>query len=127
MIYCFGHCFPYTDIDSLIGSLLLEQYFRNQGKEAEAVYFNENCLRQSTIEIFELSGLQMPRYVTKDELANDNIKFALVDHNDVMESFGQYGIDKEIEICIDHHTIQSNLKAREVRFKKIGAACSMIV
>jgi manganese-dependent inorganic pyrophosphatase len=43
-----------------------------------------------------------------------------------MESFGFFDIEKEVLLCIDHHTIQSNLKAKEIRFKKIGAACSMV-
>lgn len=127
MIYCFGHCFPYTDIDSLMGSILLEKYFKKQGRDSEAVYFNESCLRESTIEIFKLSGLRMPRLVTKEELLDSEVEFAIVDHNDIMESFGQFDIDKEVELCVDHHTIQSNLKAREIRFKKIGSACSIVV
>ncbi len=54
MIYCFGHCFPYTDIDSLVGSVLLERYYQLQNKEAEAVYFNEKALRESTLDILNL-------------------------------------------------------------------------
>lgn len=126
MIYCFGHCFPYTDIDSLVGSVLLEKYFKFQNKEAEAVYFNEDALRESTLDIFKLTGLKMPRLIDKEELSRENVEFALVDHNDIMESFGFFDIEKEVLLCIDHHTIQSNLKAKEIRFKKIGAACSMI-
>lgn len=126
MIYCFGHCFPYTDIDSLVGSVLLEKYFKFQNKEAEAVYFNEDALRESTLDIFKLTGLKMPRLIDKEELSRENVEFALVDHNDIMESFGFFDIEKEVLLCIDHHTIQSNLKAKEIRFKKIGAACSMV-
>lgn len=126
MIYCFGHCFPYTDIDSLIGSVLLKEYYLLQGKEAKAVYFNKDAMRESTIEIFKLSGLEMPEYVTKEELENENIDFAMVDHNDIMESFGYLDIEKEVLLCVDHHTIQPDLRAREIRFKKIGATCSMI-
>lgn len=126
MIYCFGHCFPYTDIDSLVGSVLLEKYFKLQNKEAEAVYFNEDALRESTLDIFKLTGLKMPRLIDKEELSRENVEFALVDHNDIMESFGFFDIEKEVLLCIDHHTIQSNLKAKEIRFKKIGAASSMV-
>jgi len=126
MIYCFGHCFPYTDIDSLVGSVLLEKYFQLQNKEAEAVYFNEDALRESTLDIFKLTGLKMPRLIDKEELSRENVEFALVDHNDIMESFGFFDIEKEVLLCIDHHTIQSNLKAKEIRFKKIGAASSMV-
>lgn len=126
MIYCFGHCFPYSDIDSLVGSVLLKEFYLLQNIEAEAVYFNENALRESTIDIFRLSGLDMPLLVKKEDLENDDIEFAMVDHNDITESFGYFNIDKEVLLCVDHHTIQSNLKAREIRFKKIGATCSII-
>ncbi len=126
MIYCFGHCFPYTDIDSLVGSVLLERYYQLQNKEAEAVYFNEEALRESTLDIFKLTGLKMPRLIDKAELSKENVEFAIVDHNDVMESFGYLDIEKEVLLCVDHHTIQSNLKVKEIRFKKIGATCSII-
>lgn len=126
MIYCFGHCFPYSDIDSLISSVLLKEYYLLQGLEAKAVYFNEDAIRESTSEIFKLSGLEMPEFITKEGLEDENIDFAIVDHNDTMESFGFYDIDKEVLLCVDHHTIQPHLKAREIRFKKIGATCSMI-
>ena len=126
MIYCFGHCFPYSDIDSLAGSVLLKEYFLLQNKEAAAVYFNEKAIRESTKDIFETSGLEMPLLVTKKELEKEDVEYALVDHNDVMESFGYFGIDKEVLLCVDHHTIQNNIRAKEIRFKKIGAACTIL-
>ncbi len=126
MIYCFGHGFPYTDIDSLTSSILLEHYYKKSGYEAEAVYVNQSSLRESTIEIFKLSGLDMPRLITPEELLREDVEFAMVDHNDVMESFGQYQIDKEVLICVDHHTIQGNLKAKEIRFRKVGATATLI-
>lgn len=126
MIYCFGHCFPYSDVDSLMSSVLLKEYYLLKGLEAEAVYFNKNALRESTREIFSLSGLDLPIFVNKKDLEDENIEFAIVDHNDPIESFGYLNIDKEVLLCVDHHTIQHNLKAKEIRFKKIGATCSMI-
>lgn len=127
MIFCFGHCFPYTDIDSLVGSKLLEFYFNKKGKEAKAVYFNKDAIRKTTFDIYQMTGLDMPEFVEVEDLAREDVEFAMIDHNDILESFGKYGINKEVMLCIDHHTIQGNIKAREIRFKKIGAACSIIL
>ena len=127
MIYCFGHCFPFTDIDSLVSSVLLAEYYRQDGQEARAVYCNPASLRQSTLEIYEQTGLPLPALVGGAEMVAPGIQLAMVDHNDPMESFGQYEIEKEVLLCVDHHSLSGSLRAREIRYKKIGATCSLLV
>lgn len=126
MIYVFGHCFPFTDLDSLAGSAGLAQLLKKEGREAKAVLLEGAGIKSTSTALMEKCGLRMPVNVSIDEIADEKNEVALVDHNNPYESFARYGLEKKIFLCVDHHYIEDNFRFETLIYKKTGAACTIV-
>jgi inorganic pyrophosphatase/exopolyphosphatase len=124
LIYVFGHNFPYTDVDSIVSSVAFAQLLVAAGQPAQAVLLNPEGLKQDTLEVLgKLEGFSWPCLVTKDKLLIG--EFALVDHNDPMQSYGFLGIDKIPLYCIDHRP-DAGFALGEKQIDMVGATSTLI-
>lgn len=124
MILVTGHNYSYTDVDSLISSIILSEILNWKGLNSKPVLINKNAIQQSSTDIIRKIGdIKFPEVVSKEDIINNDI--ALVDHNNPLESYGTLGISKIPEICIDHHT-DSLSEAKVKIIKRVGATCTII-
>ncbi len=124
MIYVFGHNFPYTDLDSLVSSVAFAHLLSAAGRPAQAVLLNPEGIKQDTLEVLEkLEGFPRPSLVTKNELRIG--EFALVDHNDPLQSYGFLGITKIPLYCIDHRS-DAGFELGEKQIELVGATSTLI-
>lgn len=124
MIYVFGHNFPYTDVDSIVSSVAFARLLVAAGQPAQAVLLNPEGLKQDTLEVLgKLKEFPWPCLVTKDKLLIGN--FALVDHNDPMQSYGLWGINKIPLYCIDHRS-DAGFAVGEKQIEMVGAASTLV-
>jgi inorganic pyrophosphatase/exopolyphosphatase len=124
LIYVFGHNFPYTDIDSIVSSVAFAHLLSVTGQPAQAVLLNPVGLKRDTLEVLrKLAGFPRPYSVTKNELLIG--EFALVDHNDPIQSYGFLGINKTPLYCIDHRP-DAGFALGEKQIDFVGATSTLI-
>ncbi len=124
MFLVMGHGYSYTDLDSIISSVVFTELWTAGGHPAKAVLVNPNGMKESTIKILETIGnIALPEIVTKTELENSNL--ILVDHNNPEESYGKLGINKTPYMIIDHHQ-DIGLSAVHKIIERVGSTCTLI-
>jgi inorganic pyrophosphatase/exopolyphosphatase len=124
MFLVMGHGYSYTDLDSIISSVIFAELWTAGGHPAKAVLINPKGIKETTVKILEKIGnIDLPEIVTKTELENSNL--ILVDHNNPEESYGKLGINKTPYIIIDHHQ-DIGLSAVHKIIERVGSTCTLI-
>ncbi|MGE5652769.1 MAG: DHH family phosphoesterase [Bacillota bacterium] len=124
MIAVIGHNFSYTDVDSVISSIVLAEMLRWRGLDAFPALINPSAVCGAGPAILAHAGVAtLPRLLSAEDL--DHYDIALVDHNDPMESYGQLGVSKRPVLCIDHH-MDTGLDAEKKVILKVGSTCTIL-
>lgn len=134
MIYVLGHNYAYTDLDSIVSSIVLAEILNKKGCLAKPVVINPSAIGQESIDIINHIGeLALPELVSINEIIKNDI--ALVDHNNPMESYGAHIsnmahegvhlIDKTPVICIDHH-VDAGYPAKIKIIERVGSTCTIL-
>lgn len=119
-----GHSYSYTDLDSIISSVIFAEIWTALGRPAKAVMINPQGLKESTLRILNYIGnLAIPEIVSKSELENSDL--ILVDHNNPEESYGKLGITQTPYMIIDHHH-DIGLKPVHKIIDRVGCTCTLI-
>lgn len=119
-ILIFGHKNP--DTDSIISSLIMEEYCRQQGINATACRLGEISLE--TQYILDYLNIEAPKLIDKVEEGQDVI---LVDHNEFGQSVD--GIENaNIIRVVDHHRVANfNTKAPlDMRVMPVGCTATIM-
>ncbi len=118
-ILIFGHQNP--DTDSVISSLIMEEFCRQQGIDAVACMLGEVSLE--TKYILDYLNVEAPKYIEKVEAGQEVI---LVDHNE----FGQSvkGIeDATIVRVVDHHRVANFNTAAPLDMRLMPVGCTATI
>jgi len=119
-----GHNYSYTDVDSILSSVIFAEIWTVLGHPSKAVMINHKGIKESTIKILEkIRNIEIPQVVTKTELENSDI--IMVDHNDPEESYGKLGITQTPYMIIDHH-IDIGLRAEYKIIEQVGSTCTLV-
>ncbi len=119
-IIVFGHKNP--DTDTIVSSLVLADYFKNNLKlEAEAFRLGE--LNNETKFVLESLEIEFPKMITQIKLGE---KVALVDHNELAQSLP--GLDfSQVDYIFDHHKLVIETeKPIFVRVEPLGSTASLL-
>ena len=119
-IIVFGHKNP--DTDTIVSSLVLADYFKNNLKlEAEAFRLGE--LNNETKFVLEDLGIEFPKMITQIKSGE---KVALVDHNELDQSLP--GLDfSQVDYIFDHHKLAIETeKPIFVRVEPLGSTASLL-
>ncbi len=124
MIAVIGHNFSYTDVDSVVSSIVLAEILRRRGLESFPALINPSAVQGAGPAILAHAGVTiLPRLLSAEEL--ERCDLALVDHNDPMESYGRLGLTKRPVLCIDHH-IDTGLDTDQKTILKVGSTCTIL-
>ncbi|WOO86960.1 manganese-dependent inorganic pyrophosphatase [Mollicutes bacterium LVI A0039] len=118
-ILIFGHKNP--DTDSVISSLVMEEFCRQQGVDAEACMLGEVSLE--TKYILDYLGVKPPRFIDKVEAGQEVI---MVDHNEFGQSVN--GIeDATIVRVVDHHRVANFQTASPLDMRLMPVGCTATI
>ena len=124
MFLVLGHNYSYTDLDSLISSVVLAEIWSASGRPARAVLLDPKGIKASSLKILEIIGnVGLPDVVTKEDLEKADL--ILVDHNDPEESYGKLGLDKTPSMVIDHH-LDIGAPAGCKIIEQVGSTCTLV-
>lgn len=124
MFLVMGHSYSYTDLDSIISSVVFAELWSAGGHPSKAVLINPNGMKETTSKILEKIGnIDLPEIVSMTEL--ENSKLILVDHNNPLESYGKLGINKTPYMIIDHHQ-DIGLRSKHKMIERVGSTCTLI-
>lgn len=125
MIAVIGHNFSYTDVDSVVSSIVLSEILNWRGLDAFPALINPSAVQGAGPAILAHAGVTLlPQLLSAEEL--DRCDLALVDHNDPLESYGRLGLTKRPVLCIDHH-MDMGVEADQKIIMKVGATCTILV
>ncbi len=133
-IYILGHNYTYTDVDSIISSIVLADMIKRQGYLAEPVIINPDAISQNNREIINcIGGLNLPKLKAVEEVINNPI--ILVDHNNPLYSYGFFLTETEPEkpvfklaapiLCVDHH-YDEGFPANNKIIDIVGSTCTLL-
>ena len=124
MFLVIGHNYSYTDLDSIISSVIFAEIWTALGHPSKAVLINPKGIKESTINILEhIGNIEIPKIVLKTELENSDL--ILVDHNNPEESYGKLGINQTPYMIIDHH-LDIGLSPVHKMIERVGSTCTLI-
>lgn len=118
-ILIFGHKNP--DTDSVISSLIMEEFCRQQGIDAVACMLGEVSLE--TQYILDYLNIQPPKYLEKVEPGQEVI---MVDHNE----FGQSveGIEEAVIVrVVDHHRVANFNTSSPLDMRLMPVGCTATI
>ncbi len=118
-ILIFGHKNP--DTDSVISSLIMEEFCRQQGIDAVACMLGEVSLE--TKYILDYLNVEAPKYLDKVEAGQEVI---LVDHNEFGQSVD--GIEEAIILrVVDHHRVANFNTAGPLDMRLMPVGCTATI
>lgn len=118
-ILIFGHKNP--DTDSVISSLLMEEFCHQQGIDAEACMLGEVSLE--TQYILDYLNISAPKYLDKVEAGQEVI---LVDHNEFGQSVA--GIEEATIVrVVDHHRVANFNTAGPLDMRLMPVGCTATI
>lgn len=124
MFLVMGHSYSYTDLDSIISSVVFAEVWSAWGHPAKAVLLNPEGFKDTTLKILAHMGdIEPPEIVGRAEL--EDAELILVDHNDPVESYGKMGLSKIPYMVIDHH-LDAGLPAGKKIIEQVGSTCTLI-
>jgi len=124
MFLVMGHNYSYTDLDSIISSVIFAEIWTVLGHPSKAVLINPKAMKESTIQILKhIGNIEIPEIVSKTELENSDL--ILVDHNNPEESYGKLGIRQTPYMIIDHHQ-DIGLSPVHKIIERVGSTCTLI-